>query len=146
MAKPKNKPLSFSTTMRNPDRIAGFLNQLVEFENQILTTEVIYKIIHNVIKNKLYYTMYEYRNSLYKEIYLSNELEFSDNQVDEIIRNSPQDHKEAGVEYGWESRFDTWYQLPKEFGFVLYEKNNILKISKLGHMLIDTDNTKCVFK
>ncbi len=142
MAKPKNKPLSFSTTMRNPDRIAGFLNQLVEFENQILTTEVIYKIIHNVIKNKLYYTMYEYRNSLYKEIYLSNELEFSDNQVDEIIRNSPQDHKEAGFEYGWESRFDTWYQLPKEFGFVLYEKNNILKISKLGHMLIDTYNSE----
>lgn len=142
MAKSKNKPLSFSTTMRNPDRIAGFLNQLVEFENQILTTEVIYKIIHNVIKNKLYYTMYEYRNSSYKEIYFSDELEFSDNQVEEIIQNSPQKHKEAGFESGWESRFDTWYQLPKEFGFVLYEKNKILKISTLGHMLVDTYNSE----
>ena len=55
MARAKSKPLSFSTTMRNPNRIAGFLSQIVEFEGQVLTSEVIYKIIHNVIKNKLYY-------------------------------------------------------------------------------------------
>ena len=57
MAKAKSKPLSFSTTMRNPNRIAGFLSQIVEFEGQILTSEIIYKVVHNVIKNKLYYTM-----------------------------------------------------------------------------------------
>ena len=61
----KRKPLSFSTTMRNPDRIAGFLNQLLPFENKKLTSEVIYQIIHNVIKNKLYKTMYEMRNPIY---------------------------------------------------------------------------------
>ena len=55
MAKAKSKPLSFSTTMRNPNRIAGFLSQIVEFEGQILTSEIIYKVVHNVIKNKLYY-------------------------------------------------------------------------------------------
>ena len=119
MSKAKIKPLSFSTTMRNPDRIAGFLNQIVEFENEILTTEVIYKIIHNVIKNKLYYTMYEYRHPEYKNIYLSDELEFTDEQVKDIISNTKQDHKEAGFEHGWESRFDTWYKLSEEFGFVL---------------------------
>lgn len=140
MAKSKNKPLSFSTTMRNPERIAGFLSQLVEFENEILTTDVIYKIISNVIKNKLYYTMYEYRNPMLKNIYESYELSFTDQQVEEIINNSPQNHKEAGFENGWESRFDTWFQLPEEFGFVLYEKNQKLKISKLGHMLIDAYN------
>ncbi|MEG1010201.1 MAG: AlwI family type II restriction endonuclease, partial [Clostridia bacterium] len=140
MAKAKNKPLSFSTTMRNPERIAGFLSQLVEFENEILTTDVIYKIISNVIKNKLYYTMYEYRNPILKNIYESDELNFTDQQVKEIISNSPQNHKEAGFESGWESRFDTWFQLPEEFGFVLYEKNKKLKISKLGHMLIDAYN------
>lgn len=137
MSKAKIKPLSFSTTMRNPDRIAGFLNQIVEFENEILTTEVIYKIIHNVIKNKLYYTMYEYRHPKYKNIYLSEELEFTDEQVKDIVANTKQDHKEAGFEHGWESRFDTWYKLPEEFGFVLYEKNKPIRISKLGHLLID---------
>ena len=71
--------------MRNPNRIAGFLSQIVEFEGQILTSEIIYKVIHNVIKNKLYYTMYEYGKPEYKDIYFSEELEFSDEQVDDII-------------------------------------------------------------
>lgn len=142
MAKAKSKPLSFSTTMRNPNRIAGFLNQIVEFEGQKLTSGIIYKVIHNVIKNKLYYTMYEYRNPKYKSIFFSDELEFKDSEVDDIIRNTKQDHKEAGFEKGWESRFDTWYSLPKEFGFIFYEKGKKIKISKTGHLLIDNNNSE----
>lgn len=138
--KAKRKPLSFSTTMRNPDRIAGFLNQLVPYENEKLTDDVISKIIHGVIKNKLYKTMYEKRTANYKKIFTSEELEFSDDQVDDIIKNSPQKHKEAGFSYGWESRFQTWYSLPQEFGFVFYEKNENLIISDTGHMLIDAYN------
>lgn len=138
--KAKRKPLSFSTTMRNPDRIAGFINQLLPYENQLLTSEVIYKVIHNVIKNKLYKTMYEMRNPAYKEIFNSEDLKFTDEQVEDIIKHSPQKHKEAGFEYGWESRFQTWYGLPQEFGFVLFEKNKPLKISNTGHMLIDAYN------
>lgn len=140
MAQAKSKPLSFSTTMRNPNRIAGFLSQIVEFEGQILTSEIIYKVIHNVIKNKLYYTMYEYGKPEYKDIYFSEELEFSDEQVDDIIANTKQKHKEAGFEEGWESRFDTWFSLPKEFGFVFYEKGKQIRISETGHMLIDNSN------
>lgn len=138
--KAKRKPLSFSTTMRNPDRIAGFLNQLLPYENQILTSKVIYKIIHNVIKNKLYKTMYEMRVPKYKQIFESEDLSFNDEQVEDIILHSPQKHKEAGFEYGWESRFQTWYGLPQEFGFVLFEKDKTLKISNTGHMLIDAYN------
>ena len=41
----KAKPLSFSTTMRNPDRIALFLNQILPFENHILTDDIIMNII-----------------------------------------------------------------------------------------------------
>ena len=66
--KAKRKPLSFSTTMRNPDRIAGFLNQMKPYENQTLTSEVIYKIIFGVIKNKLYKTNYEIGNPVYKYV------------------------------------------------------------------------------
>ena len=42
--KAERKPLSFSTTMRNPDRIAGFLDCLLPYENMILTSDVIEKI------------------------------------------------------------------------------------------------------
>ena len=52
--KAERKPLSFSTTMRNPDRIAGFLNCLAPFENQILTHECIMNVVRNVIREKLY--------------------------------------------------------------------------------------------
>jgi hypothetical protein len=142
MANAKSKPLSFSTTMRNPNRIAGFLSQIVEFEGQILTSEIIYKVIHNVIKNKLYYTLYEFSIPEYKNIYFSEELEFSDEQVDDIISNTSQNHKEAGFEKGWESRFDTWFSLPKEFGFVFYEKGKQITISETGHMLIENNNSE----
>ena len=140
MAKAKYKPLSFSTTLRNPNRIAGFLNQLLPYENKVLSSEVIYEIIHNVIKNKLYSTRYEKGKTKYKEIFNSDELQFSDEQVSDIIKHSPQKHKEAGFKYGWESRFHTWYILLEEFGFVFYEKNKPIKISKSGHMLIDAYN------
>ena len=52
--KAERKPLSFSTTMRNPNRIVSFLNCLLPYENQILTHDVIMKVVHNAIKEKLY--------------------------------------------------------------------------------------------
>lgn len=61
-------------------------------------------------------------------------------QIQEIIDNSPQDHKEAGFDWGWDSRFDTFYKLPMEFGFCFYAMNKPLKISKTGHLLIDAVN------
>ena len=36
------KPLSFSTTIRNPDRIIDFLNCILEYEGKILTNQLIY--------------------------------------------------------------------------------------------------------
>lgn len=136
----KAKPLSFSTTMRNPDRIALFLNQILPFENYILTDDIIMVIVRNIIKNKLYKPYYIDRNSNLKRIYYNDDSLFSDDQVEEIIINSPQKHKEAGFSYGWPSRFDTWYSLPKEFGFLYYEMDKPIKISNIGHMLIDALN------
>ncbi len=136
----KPKPLSFSTTMRNPNRIASFLNQILPFENHILTNEVIMKIVHNIIQNKLYKPYYISRNQVLNSIYDDEEKTFTDDQVEEIIINSPQIHKEAGFDKGWPSRFDTWYSLPEEFGFLFYEMNKPIKISNIGHMLIDALN------
>lgn len=137
----ERKPLSFSTTMRNPDRIAGFLNCLLPYENMILTSEVIHKIIKNIIANRLYKTVkYQMKMTRYKDIYHNEDKAYTDDDLEDIIQNSPQNHKEAGFNKGLNSRFDTWYKLSMEFGFVYYEMNKPINISNTGHMLIDAYN------
>lgn len=140
MAKSKLKPLSFSTTMRNPERIAKFLNCLLPFENKVLTNAIIHEIIKNVIKSEIYQPNYAKRN--YSNYYKDEELVLSDVMVEEIIKNSPQNHKEKGFEKGWPSRFDTIFKLAKEFGFIYYSMNEKIIITQTGHMLIDALNEK----
>ena len=123
MAQAKRKPLSFSTTMRNPARIVCFLDCLLPFENQILTSGLITKIVKLVLNKELYETMYQTRTHSLHEKFENEECQYTDAELVEIMTKSPQDHKEAGFEYGWDSRFDTWYKLPKEFGFIYYEMN-----------------------
>lgn len=135
--KAQRKPLSFSTTLRNPERIAGFLHCLLPYEGQILTHDVIMEVIANTIREKVYSTNYIKWQPHLLDIYKSESETFTDAQIEEIIRNSPQIHKEAGFEEGWESRFDTFYKLPMEFGFVSYEKNQRVHISQTGHMMIE---------
>lgn len=137
MRKAQHKPLSFSTTIRNPERIVKFLKCIKEFDRQNLTEETIYNIVSKVIKEKLYTTMYIKRNHDLEKIYKNEELTFSDTQLNEIIENSPQKHKEAGFPKGWPSRFDTWYKLIKEFGFLYYEYDKPIELSPSGYMLCD---------
>ena len=137
MRKTERKPLSFSTTMRNPDRIAGFIECLLPFENQTLTSDVIRKIICRVLNKKLYSTVYQVGIPEYKRILNSDDDVYTEEQLNDIINNSPQQHKEAGFEQGWDSRFDTWFKLPMEFGFVFYAMDQPIRISNTGHMLID---------
>lgn len=141
--KPEHKPLSFSTTMRNPNRIAGYLSCLLPYEGQILTHEIIMKVIASSIRNKIYKPVYINKNLILKNIYSSDDV-FSNPQVEEIIINSPQKHKEAGFNYGWDSRFDTIFKLPMEFGFCFYKMDKPIKISKTGHMIIDALNEEGV--
>ena len=138
------KPLSFSTTMRNPSRIADFLACILPFEGQILTNDIIYDVAATLIKRKLYQPMYIKRTPRLKAI-LNEERDFTDSEVAEIIRNSPQNHKEAGFEKGWPSRFDTWYKLPMEFGFVYYEMNFPITISTHNEEPINDEKIKNVF-
>lgn len=140
MAKAKYKPLSFSTTMRNPARIASFLNCILPFEGKILTNEIIFEILKNILYNKLYKPNIIAQNSNLKTIYENEELYFSDEELNYIINNSTQKHKEAGFDKGWPSRFDTMYKLSMEFGFLQYSMGTPIIISKTGHMLIDAFN------
>lgn len=138
--KAERKPLSFSTTMRNPNRIVSFLNCLLPYENQILTHEVIMKVVHNAIKEKLYTPVIVNRTPELANILKNEDEKYSDQQIEFIMNNSPQKHKEAGFDYGWDSRFDTIFKLPMEFGFVKYAMGEPIKISTTGHMLIDALN------
>lgn len=140
MAKSKYKPLSFSTTMRNPERIASFLKCILPYEHKILTNTIIDKIVCDVIKEKLYKPTYVNSKLCYKAIYEDEEKRFDSKQLNEIVKNSLQKDKEAGFDYGWPSRFDTWYKLAKELGFLYYKMNEPIVISSLGHMLIDAIN------
>ncbi len=138
--KAESKPLSFSTTMRNPNRIVSFLNCLLPYENQILTHEVIMKVIHNAIQEKLYTPVIVNRTPDLACILKNEDEKYSDQQIEFIIEMSPQKHKEAGFEYGWDSRFDTIFKLPMEFGFVKYAMGEPIRISTTGHMLVDALN------
>jgi hypothetical protein len=63
-----------------------------------------------------------------KDIISENELKININLF--------QQHKEAGFDAGWPSRFDTWYKLAKELGFVYYEINKPIEFSQSGIQLI----------
>ncbi|WP_211276335.1 AlwI family type II restriction endonuclease [Mesoplasma lactucae] len=138
MAKPKSKPLSFTTTLRNPQRIAQFLEILKKYEGQILTNELIQEICRDVVKNKIYQPLYIKSIPELNKV-LNSEENFTDEQAKEIIKNSPQNHKEAGFTSGWPSRFDTWYKITKEFAFTNYAIGKPIQISPLGDLLIKSD-------
>lgn len=138
MRKIEHKPLSFSTTMRNPERIVSFLSCIKEYDGQILDEVLIKKIVKKVIQSKLYMPMYIKRNHVLKSIHGDENTTFNDEQLEEIINNSPQNHKEAKFPEGWPSRFDTWYKLIKEFGFLYYEMDKPITISSTGHLLCNS--------
>ena len=137
MAKSKAKPLSFSTTIRNPERIPDFLKCILPFENQILSSDIIHKVIKTIIREKYYTPVYIKSVPELNRISKNTEAYFSDEQLEEIIASAQQKHKESGFKAGWDSRFDTWYKLIKEFGFIKYSMNEPIVITTTGHMLVD---------
>lgn len=143
-SKYKYKPLSFSTTIRNPERIPNFLKCITPFEGKLLTSDIIHQVVKNVIQIKEYTPLYIIRNAYLKSIHQNVDETFNDIDLETIIKMSPQNHKEAGFNKGWDSRFDTWYKMMKEFGFIKYSMNEPIIITATGHMLIDAYNeTPC---
>ncbi len=132
----ERKALSFSTTMRNPTRMAGFLFAMLAYENEVLTHDIIMQIIKNVLRLKLYRSRYLNYNTELAYSFENEESVFSNEELELIIENSPQEHKERGFDKGWESRFDTWYKLMSEFGFCYYAKDQPILISQIGKILM----------
>lgn len=133
----KYKPLLFTTTMRNPERLKDFLSILVEQNGKILDEVIINGIVKELIRKGLYKPTKisdEIKQKWKQEIELTNE------ETDKVFLDNPQHHKEAGFDKGWASRFDTWFKIAKELGFVYYWQNEKIEFSESGLMLLDKEN------
>lgn len=135
------KPLLYTTTVRNPERIKYNLFVLKKFENQILTNELATAVVGELIKYGLYRPMKVSANvkTIWKQ---TSGGEFAVNLLDDktvlkIIEENPQKHKEAGFDWGYPSRFATIFDLAKEFGFVYLKPNEKIEFSELGNILVD---------
>lgn len=140
----ERKPLSFSTTMRNPERIAEFVESLIEFEGEILTNNIIKLIVKKWIIDKLIRpdSVLKIEPEL-RKIYKDKHEKYSEQQAEYIYVRTEKitkGHKEAGFDKGWPSRFDTYMRLPMEFGFVFYKMGRPIEISQTGKMLVRSHN------
>lgn len=141
MARPlEYKPLLYTTTMRNPGRLKYMLYILNQFEGKILDDELATEICGETIRYGLYRPMKKLA-SVQQKWQTSDQGEFSeelltDQEVELMIRNNPQSHKEAGFAKGWPSRFATIFDLTKELGLAWYKPGEPIVISSLAHHLL----------
>lgn len=139
------KPLLFTTTMRNPARMKGLLNIFSRYNGFILTNELTEQIMGEVIRHGLYRPMKATPEIVTKwggakiseNSQIGAEL-LNDSEINYLLVNNPQNHKEAGFEKGWSSRFATVFDFPKELGFVFYNINGEIEFSQLGLRLANS--------
>ena len=137
---PEYKPLLYTTTMRNPGRLKYMLYVLNKFEGRILDDELATEICGETIRYGLYRPIKK-TPSVQQKWKTSDQGEFSeelltDQEVELMIRNNPQSHKEAGFSKGWPSRFATIFDLTKELGLAWYTPGEHIVISPLAHHLL----------
>jgi len=129
------KPLLFTTTVRNPKRMKGLLNILSKFDGENLIDELAEKIMGELIRYGLYRPMKKTNDvkNKWKDTKtgeFSNIL-LSDFEVKSMLENNPQEHKEAGFDKGWPSRFATVFDFAKELGFVYFWQNEKIEGSRV---------------
>lgn len=139
MAKRKStyKPLLFTTTIRNPTRVKSLLYVLQKYNNNILTDNLAQEIMGELIKYGLYRPTKGLTESIKSKLSGTKKGEFAnelltDEEVEYLIKQNPQNHKEAGFSSGWASRFATVFDFSKELGFVYFWHNNKIEFSEIG--------------
>lgn len=135
------KPLLLTTTVRNPARLKQMLFVLNKFDGQILTNQLASDIVAECIRYGIYRPTHQpqsvkdkWRSSpkgSFSRVLLTPE------EVDWLMANNSQNHKEAGFEKGYPSRFATIFDLSKELGLAYFKVGEPIYISELGHLLID---------
>lgn len=133
------RPLLFTTTMRNPQRLKAMLWVLKKFDGQILDDDLATQIVGETIRYGLYRPMRKIDSVKAKWLNapmgeFGNEL-LSDAEVDFMIANNPQEHKEAGFGRGYPSRFATIFDFAKELGFVYFTPGEPIEFSSIGDKL-----------
>lgn len=131
------KPLLFTTTLRNPERLKWFLGVLKNYNGQILDDNLAEIIAGEIIRIGLYKPM---KISLATKKKIESRVSLTDNEVKKALNDNPQNHKEAGFKKGWPSRFDTWFKIAKELGFVYYENGKAIRFSEIGLKLVDEEH------
>lgn len=139
---PEYKPLLYTTTMRNPGRLKFMLYVLNQFEGQVLDDELATSICGETIRYGLYRPMKKLP-SVQQKWLSSDQGEFSDEMLNDrelelMMRNNPQSHKEAGFAKGWPSRFATIFDLTKELGFAWFTPGEPIVISSLARHLLSS--------
>lgn len=133
------KPLLFTTTLRNPERLQWFLGVLKEYDGQILDDDLAEKISGEIIRIGLYKPT---KLSVIVKKKIKEKEPLTDQEVAGVLKDNPQNHKEAGFRKGWPSRFDTWFKIAKELGFVFYKTGEKIKFSEIGLKLVDNEHPK----
>ncbi|MDA2921781.1 AlwI family type II restriction endonuclease [Patescibacteria group bacterium AH-259-L07] len=118
----------------------GLLNVLSQFDGKILSNALAGKIMGEIIKYGLYrptkgVTIEIERKWGAKRISEKSTIGIellSDKEALRLLEKNPQDHKEAGFERGWPSRFATIFDFAKELGFVYFWIREPIKFSKIG--------------
>lgn len=139
MAKSSYKPLYYTTTIRNPERFKDFMHILRRFDGQVLSPATIEKVECGLFKVGLYRPV-QLPESVKPKWASTQRGEFADEPLTDeecrqIYRLNFPDHKEAGFEKGWPSRFDTQFKLMKTLGFVYYAMGEPIRFSATGHYL-----------
>lgn len=131
--------------MRNPERLKDFLMVFSKYDSEILTIEIIEQVTKELIQNGLYRPI---RVSQEVKNKWKQDIELSETETEQVFTDNPQSHKEAGFDKGWASRFDTWFKIAKELGFVYYWQNEKIEFSESAKMLLDKEkpeNEQMVF-
>ena len=131
--KAEYKPLLFTTTLRNPQRMRDFLVTLKEFDGQILTDDLCTKVEGELIRCGAYQPTV--RSVAIVEKWVSGEL-LEDSEVRRLLLDNPQNHKEAGFTKGWPSRFDTHFELAMDLGCVFYKIGRPIRFSEIGNFCV----------
>lgn len=131
------KPLLFTTTLRNPERLKWFLGVLKNYDGQLLTNELAEEIAGELIRIGLYKPT-KLTDAVKKKFKTKEPL--TDKDMLKVLRDNPQNHKEAGFNKGWPSRFDTWFKIAKELGFVFYRMGEKIRFSEIGLKLVDNEH------
>lgn len=158
----RRKPISFDTTIRNPERIPQFISVLSAYEGRVLDDDTALDLESKIIQYKIfeptqatlgtYIREYHGKFDFYAEDksdsasekvknYFTEWLEAEPGEIElekikYLLKNTITRHKDAGWKGGWESRIHTQFNFLNELGLVRVIKGKEIKISPNGKQMI----------